>query len=361
MTTVEPKWHLSGLRQRWWVDLLDMSGNLLGTMDGVKSFSLDFKAGADVRGSGSLDITLTGPFEWRNKLCRIWVEVDDGYVVQPYPVMTALMEAGSEARDDTMATVSVNLMDLTIRFDAAKGTALSLPAGTLVTGKLREYLVALGFPNPAITESSKTLASGMYWDAGTTWRKILGDLTTSIGFRPVRADELGNVVVSPYTLPQSRPIVSEIKHGPEATFLSKWAQETNATDIPNHLVVVSNSDGETAALVAERWDNDADSPWSTVSRGRTISRVETNVDAADQTVLEAHADRLWANSRGVTRSLRMDMRWRPFSLEDRVSILTGATAWGEFLSTTATIQGMNVNGAAGEPLSNMQLNLREVA
>lgn len=355
-------WSASGIRQRWWAELLDSSGNLLSTIDGATGFQVDAKAGADVQLSGTLDLQLQGPLAWRSHQCRIWTETTgpDGQTAS-HPLITGLMEAGNSRRTATGVSVSVQLLDPTTRLDSAIGETLSAAAGTVITTRIRQVLADLAITDPAITESSRTLSTPMVWTPTATWRRVLNDLAGAANYRAAWADGWGRLQIHPYVLPSARPVALELVHGPAATFAADISEETNAAKIPNHLVVMSTSDGESAPMSAQRWDLDPESDWSVPARGgRVISRVEENVDAADQQTLEAHADRLWASSRSLSRKLRIAMRWQPVQLADRVRLVSGPTSWADRLSASATVQGIAVKGEAGQPLGPAELDLEVI-
>lgn len=354
-------WAATGLRHRWWAELLDVNGQILRQIPAT-GFSIDAKAGADVQLSGSLDLVLTGePLAWSSHQCRISVEADAGREKIRRPLLTGLMEAGDETRTPHGVEMSLQLLDPTVRLDAAIGEARSAGPGTLITGRIRQVLAELGILDPAITESSRTLSTGMVWTPTVTWRRMLNDLTGAANYRATWADEWGRLQVHPYLLPSSRPVAAQLVHGPSATFLPEVGQQTNAAKIPNHLVVTSQSDGETEPMVAVRSDTDPASQWSIPARGgRVISRVEENIEAADQATLEAHADRLWASSRSLSRKLALKMRWQPIRLGDRLRVVAAPSDAGGRLDVDVTVQGIALSGSAGQPLDLAQLELEVI-
>lgn len=358
-------WSASGLRQRWWVDLLDSRGNTLGVLDGVTSMSVSLKAGAAVRGSGTLELTLRSDLDLRSVMARIWVETTDpAGTVHRDPILTGHLDADEESEDGTGATVSVQVRDATSRLDPQLGTGLWADIGDSVTGLLRDYLGRVGITAPALTETSHTVRTGMVWTADKTWREVITTLADTAGLAAAWADEWGTVHLAPYVLPSNRPISTTWAHGPSSTILPAYSTTSNTSKIPNHLSRVSKADENQLPLVSEIWDTDPSSDWSTVTRGMTIADVQTNVDAADQATLDARAARDWALARRVTRKLTLGKRWEPIRLGDRVRVITGPRHRGATVlpgrDLTATVQGIEIKAEAGKPLQTAQIALEEV-
>lgn len=353
-------WSADGITQRLWVDLLDLDRNLVQRLDGVTGVQVSHKAGSVVRGTGQLDMVLPAGLDLLGFLARPWVEVSAGGQTESFPLMTGMIEVASHDRTPTGVRGPVQLLDLTARLDAVLGDGLSVPAGTVATTKIRELLGALGFTAPAITESSRTLPAARYWDAGSTWRAVINDLGGVVGHAAVWCDVWGTVQCHPYRLPADRPVAHEWAHGPRATFRARLGVESNEAEVPNHLVVIGTSEADAPPLTAERWDTDPASRWSTVSRGREIPRVESNVEAADQATLEEKADRLWVSARSVARTWTVGARWEPMQLGDVVRLVTGAAGEHQPVEVLGTVQGFEVKAQAGRPLDVVQVTLKEL-
>lgn len=358
-------WAASGLRQRWWVDLLDLQGNVTGTLDGVTAMSVSWKAGAPVRGSGTLTVTPRANLDLLGAMARIWVETSDpAGNTHKAPILTGHLEADEDAETAAGSTVTIQVRDPTARLDPQLGTGLWADIGDNVTALLRDYLSRVQITAPALTDTAETLRTPLIWTADKTWREVVTTLADTAGLSAAWSDEWGTIHLDPYVLPRDRPILHEWGHGPRSTQLAAYTVARNTSSIPNHLTRVSKSEPDVYPLVSEIWDTDPASPWSTVSRGRTVADVEVGVDAASQAVLDARAAQDWAKARRLTRKFVVGRRWQPARLGDRVRYRTAPRPRGDAAldgyDTTATLQGYEIRATAGHPLETAQATLEEV-
>lgn len=354
-------WSASGLKHRVWIDTLDRNRNRTGTLDGVKSFSISMKNGSPIRGSGTIDIDLQSNINLRSIMVRPWVEVSFDGESESYPLLTAFLNYDDRLDSSSSVKISAQMSDTTIRLDDSVGQGYSIASGTVVTTQIRTILNNLGFANPAITESSRTTSTNMYWGNDKTWRNVISDLASVANFAAAYADPWGNIQVRPYVLPTKRPIAHTWRHGETATFDENITVTTNAGDIPNHLVVVAKTNGDTAANVVERWDTDPNSSWSTVTRGYTVPKPVSDVDAADLATLNEKADRLWAEARATLIHRQLIKRWEPVSLSEVVKFVANPTPIALEEYSYGTIENWEFKWDAGGPLQDATCKLREVS
>lgn len=359
-------WGASGLRHRWWVDVLDMQRQRLNLLDGVTSMSISQKAGAAVRGSGQITVELQDSYDLLEltSMARIWLEVTDPVGnVHTQPLLTGLMESGSTREGPLGQTLPVDIKDPTARLDPVTGQELSVPAGTNVSGKIREWLTFIGVDDPQLTETGTVTRTAMHFGADETWRSVINTLGDVAGYAACWADEWGTIQVHPYVAPQHRPTVDLWQYGPGSTMLPEFTVEWDHARIPNHLVRISKADQDVAALRSEIRDYDSVG-WGFYARGMWVADVKLDVDAADQATLDAITVRDWRTARSRYRRWIIDTRWRPVRLGDRIRLRTGpgrdgdtpAGGWDRDL----TLQGWEIKADAGQPLDIVQATLDEV-
>lgn len=146
-----------------------------------------------------------------------------------------------------------------------------------------------------------------------------------VGYQSARTDEYGRVVFRPYVKPADRPTVWTFAEGADARFLREMTDECDWFDVANQvLVIYSNQDDE---YVGQALDEDPDSPFSTVNRGRIISRTETFSDIPkDKTALQIQqmaddkAAELLANELAVFRRITFTHLYAPISFGDRIRL-----------------------------------------
>lgn len=106
-------------------------------------------------------------------------------------------------------------------------------------------------------------------DTDDTKLGMVNDLLSLPNFAAAKTDTMGNVLMRKYVSPSERPVSWVMQEGEFARFESDMTDENDITNIANHVVAVYKGESET--YVGEAWDRDAESRFSTVSRGVTIT------------------------------------------------------------------------------------------
>jgi len=350
-------WTETGLSFAWRADLLDPATRaVVAPLERVTAVRVSANMNTSPRLTGSLDVVLTTPLEVTRYMVQVSVEVtrSTGETQWGGPVLTGWVQAGDSIILATGVATSLEILDPTVSLDDVVGEAYAVPSGSLVTTTVGAIVsAAVGVP-PVTEDSSETTRAGMSWDPDATWRSICTDLLSSAGYAALTADARGRIHAAPYVLPAGRGIQAP-DLGPGLA-RDGATVENRAPDVPNHLITVSSSDGETEPLIAERWDTDPASRWSVPSRGgRVVPRVETGVEATSQEALEAYADRLWALARSRGRSFRVEARWHPVELSERRRVILR-----DLVDTTATVEAYSWSADAGQPPSAVEIHLQEV-
>lgn len=319
-TPVDPVWTLVDTVQE------EASAN---DLDGVTGGSLDFVANASIKGGGSITIVDRGQdIDWLNDRIKIYYTVD-GYGETALGVF--LFSEAPESWSDTGRTYAVKLLDKNtiLDQDAVEENTL-VASGTVVTDQVATYL---SNQNQAVTPSTATLAGPQTWEPGTSYLRIINDLLATIGYFSMFPNGDGQFIVKPYVLPASRPIVWEFLDGENCIYIPDFTNDVDLFSIPNRFIAVGQGDGDTAALVSTYTNTDPDSPYSTVSRGRTIVAVETGIEAADQTTLDNYARRRLVELTSPTQSIEIQHAYVP-------GLTVNDAVW--FRSQTAGIDARHV-------------------
>lgn len=271
-------------------DLLSSVEAAKGTLSGVKTGSIDLTANASIKGGGSLSVVDIGQtVDWLNDRVRP-VAIIAG--LPEIPLGVYIVSEAPEAWGDTGRAWSVKLLDKTaiLAQDAVDAT-YTVVAGTVITTAVSAVIATTGETNTAITPSAATLAAPLVWEAGTSKLRIVNDLLGAAGYFALFADGLGQYRAEPYARPAARPIVWEFLDGPSSIYSPDFVKDVDLFGIPNRVIAVGQGDGTTAALVSTATNTDTASPYSYPSRGRYIVHTEQGVEAADQTTLDAYAQR----------------------------------------------------------------------
>ncbi len=182
--------------------------------------------------------------------------------------------------------------------------------------------------------SNYTLSSTRCYGIGSegatdtdTKLSMVNDLLSLAGFRSAFTDPMGRVVFEKYREPSEIAPAWEFVEGATAKFEADMTEERDYTDVANHVVVYYGPDQEGRAVAAEAWDRDPGSPLSTVSRGRTITRVKSYSELPDgssdqerQKVADAKAKSLLDTEQSVVWRVTMRHAYVPVKLADTVIV-----------------------------------------
>lgn len=315
-------------------ELLDLSDSTVGQLPGVQADAgqLDFSVYADIRGSGNLTVHGTG-VDWLARRVRISYQHDG----QTIPLITAIPRAPVEQHTPTGVVTDVELYDKTlILAEDSFGESFAAPAGVNIVDAVASVIASTGEPAPTLlTASPETLANPMVWEAGETKLRIVNDLLDAAGYFAVYCDGLGRFRADPYTDPATRPVRWRFR-GREAVYLPEWTRDRDVFAVPNRYICVGRSEGDTPALVATA-TNQSDGPFSYEGRGRWITRVDTDVEASSQYVLDLLAVRRLFEAQQVTETFEFTHPHLPFGLNEVV----------EFDDARAVVWKQNVRLAVG--------------
>lgn len=272
------------------VELLTAAEALVGLLDGVRGGSVVYTSAKSVHGSLALLVEDVGQeVNWLTARVRPVLSID-GYGDTALGVFLAA--EAPEAHTDTGFSRSIKLLDKCTILDQDKlDAAYALDAGTVVTTAIVTLIASTGETNIAITPSAATLVNPLVWPAGTTKLQIVNDLLSVINYFSLFTNGDGQYRGEPYVKPASRAIVWDFLDGPDCIYLPVLTKDVDLFAIPNKFIAITQGAGDTAALTATATNTDPASPYSTVSRGRTITEVLSGVEIADQATLDAFAER----------------------------------------------------------------------
>jgi hypothetical protein len=161
----------------------------------------------------------------------------------------------------------------------------------LVTGVVRHVLREGGITDVAITPSPEQLVGVREWDPDTTRLTIVNDLLDMIAYESMSFDADGRGVVRPYVSPAERPAEYTYADDDESVMLPRVVRERDLHAIPNQWTLIKSEPDEPVITVTYR-NSDPASPTSTVRRGRVISDVRGDEDAASEAAMIERAARL---------------------------------------------------------------------
>ena len=331
---------LSSHRDEAWVwRLLDLDDNETGILGddgdfGVTEGSLEMNVYADTRHSGSM--TWVGPAHeqpnWlRSRIQPVYTAtLLDGSTVE-WPMGVYLPATPAVTVKDGVATAQVDLYDktLVLRQDRL-AEDFAYEAGTNPIAAVWDQVIGATGTDPsnvpAIEETSETLRTALFWEAGTSRLRIVNDLLDAAGYFGVWVDGEGRFRSAPYRAPRSRPVVWEFAPGEWSIHKDGVTRTADSFNVPNRVIAVATGTGDEEALVAEAVNIDPADPYSYQSRGRWVTSEPLQVDATSLSVLQGHAERSLAAARQLSTTLDVDHALVPLSGNDRVRFTD--PAWG---------------------------------
>ena len=197
-------------------------------------------------------------------------------------------------------------------FTAAKGTNAVKLATQLARGYGNNLKVAA-------TPSDRKVKTSHTWDAGTTFLEIVNWLLDFAGYEEADVDAYGNVLMRPYVAPARKSAVATFSDARDSVSEPSFSRELDAYEVPNKVVCIcSNADEK--PMVAKAVNADPNSPYSTVSRKKTIVRVEKVSDIESKAALQRKARNLLAESTSVVESIEVSHSYQPFRVGDAVQM-----------------------------------------
>ena len=175
----------------------------------------------------------------------------------------------SENYQNNMSIINITGYDLgKIALDDKSDTRI-YAAPTAVYTSLASQIAGTMYSQLDVDASVKTNPSALEWEIGTEKLKIINELLTSISYNPLYFDESGVGHMNEYVEYSERDIERVYEDSEQSIIIDGLANSTNKFEIPNKFIrYVENPDAD--YLISVYTNTDSASPYSTVSRGRTI-------------------------------------------------------------------------------------------
>lgn len=275
-------------------ELLSATNVYVDDLDEVVSCTVEQNWLADIKRSAKVTLRETGGVNFLSDRIKPHVRLylppygKNDFV--EYPQGVFLLTSPSRNIDEYgRVTRDVECFDpLQVFSDDLVADRYSVAAAAVVTTAVTTLL---GSVPKVVAPSTKTLATAMEWEPGTSKLRIINDLLGVINYESLSFDEDGNARVSPYVAPSERTEEYEYATDTHGLIVPNVDQELDLFSIPNKWVLVV-SEPEVPAIIATYTNADPGSPTSTIRRARTITDFRTEQDAVDLATLQAKAARL---------------------------------------------------------------------
>lgn len=232
-----------------------------------------------------------------------------------------------ESENETSRTVRVEAYDRSWRVrDSYTETQLTISAGTNYIQAIEQQLTACGIGLITKTPSAAVLAEDRAdWSIGTSRLSIVNQLLSEINYNPLWFNSKGYAVLEP----ASEPTAINIEHTLDDTqvkslLLPKIAKETDIYSVPNVIICICSNADKSGPMVATSENTNPQSPLSIARRKRRIAKVVQVNNIADQTELQAYADRLRNETMITGETIRVQTALLPnFGVDDVTAIRYG--------------------------------------
>lgn len=333
-------------------ELLDREENLKGILSGVSGGSVTWKRDALIKGGGTLRLTDLGQdIDWLNDRFRISMTVNG----VTWGLGVWIPTAPEGAWDGPNRTWEVELHDKLVVLDEDKVLQTTVVnAGADVI----DYVVALinsaGEYNIAATDLGVQVATSLVWMVGTPKLRIINDLLNASGYFPLRVNRDGAFLLEPYVQPSARAYAYEFLDGPNSIYASAFTHTLNNFQVPNRVIATTNGDSENEGFIASAENEDPESDYSYVNRGRWVVRFYENVEAVSVAALATWCQRKLADWSNPGASEKFSFMPVPVDIYDAAHFRNQYAG----INTRVTIEGVTI------PLDGLALataDVREVS
>lgn len=286
-----PLWTGTARAPRWEFTLLDEADRVIRPLTTVTGGSLEVNANTRLKYSGSLTLADAEGIDFMRH--RVKITYNPGIPQLPSLDMAVMLLSSPKQRHTAKGTRwEVGLLSKLVLVDEdCVEESYSLPAEANIIDEARALLLSVGGGHAKINASDITLKTALTWDAGTSKLTIINALLEAAGYWSLAVDGSGIFQLAPYAPPGARPVEFRHRAGSMSIHRDEWDYTRDLASVPNRVVCVSQGTDTEPSLVGVAVNEDPTSPYSYAARGRWVTKVVDNVEAASQKVIDSLAQR----------------------------------------------------------------------
>lgn len=318
-------------------ELLNRREESLGPLDGVTGGTLDSSIYEAIRTVGRI-VYHGAPRDWLTSRIRITYAATEDGQTRSWPLGVYLPAAPQRVHGDGDVTTPLSLYDkLLILHEDRFGTTYTVPGGANAVDHCLDVVRGSGETNVVIPANPATVRNDLVFDPGTSRLQVVNAVLDAIGYTSLWCDGNGQYRAEPYTEPMARPLALDLTSGAKAVHLPSFDVSNNTAEVPNRLTLISRTDGDAPALVSTLSLDEVapDHPLTIAKRGRVVSRVDQDVEAASQAALDALCRRRLLTAANLSQTLEVRHAMAPLTLNDRVRFRDDAS--GELVEAMCTL------------------------
>ncbi|ADZ82714.1 hypothetical protein [Cellulosilyticum lentocellum] len=262
-------------------ELLDNTNTFKKKLYNVESCSISYKFLSQLKSSATIVMDDDSSIDYLKDRIKVYMTLNK------VRVALGVFMLCSPSRNITGTKKTRNITAyslLQILLDDKVTTRYTAVVGTNVVNEVKRLIGNNNSYN--IPDSTKTLNSEFNYEIGTSKIEIINDLLASINYTSLWVDKDGVFKAEPYVLPTDKEHVKTYEDNEASIILPDMVDEPDLFYVPNVFVRYTNNLDVATPLSFTYTNNNADSPTSTVNRGRNIVDAQS-VEATDLVTLQA--------------------------------------------------------------------------
>ena len=218
-----------------------------------------------------------------------------------FPLGKFIIYPAMESNND-INMIEISGFDLgKIALDDKSVSRVYVNESTAYTTAIASILNAI-YTRTDIEELASLKSFPQEWDIGVSKLEIVNNLLQGINYDPLHFDEYGIAQCYPHVSSMLRTIDFSYYANEQSIIVDGITFASDKYDIPNKWIRYTENP-ELAYIISSYTNDSPDSPYSTVSRGRTIVDAQAVEDIADQDVLDAYVIRIASEAMQATEKL----------------------------------------------------------
>lgn len=199
-------------------------------------------------------------------------------------------------------------------------------SGVNYIAAIESLLTTAGIALISAMPTAATLAEAREdWNIGTSYLEIVNQLLSEINYNPLWFDGEGTAILEPASVPEASSIQHTIDLAdPDVLVRPGVQRRTDIYSSPNVFICVCSNADKSGPMVARSENTNPQSELAIQRRGRRIAKVVQVDNIADQTELQAYADRLRNESMITSETIQLTTGLLPgYGVDDVVGLIDG--------------------------------------
>lgn len=258
-----------------------------------------------------------------NDYLRVYLDASDGTETESVALGTFMVSTPKQNVSDlgTSGTATAYSL-LQIPYDEELDGTLTIPEGTDIVAYAAQLLTDRGLNVDIADESTVTAARDIVFDHDNRVLDVVVWCTQTAGFGTPLVDGYGTIVLQRYTDPSGKNPVRAYDSASRVLF-PEYSHELDTFDYPNKVIVVCSTPDD--VVIGTAVNDDPDHPFSTVSRGRVVTK-KYNVDNLTTSVEADEKAAALLSQLSEVEAFEISHLYDGSNLQDVVEILDQGTA-----------------------------------